>query len=222
MDADVAKNAPSVYETWHMARWAVISGQDSAETVSCAMDIGDALVARGVRVAGFVQLRFRDEELRKGYELVRLADGQRVPLADPVVRRAPGDESRCTMKFVEASFALARGWLAEDAPAADVILIDRLGSTELGGGGHAAAFEWALKLPPDKVVVFCAKTADLSRIFERFSIGDEMVGGLELPADRVTATEFLRQLVAAVPEGRPEQTPRPRNAEPGRHLRVVG
>lgn len=216
-------NAPGfVYDVAHMARWAVISGQDSAETVSAAMDIGDALMARGVHVAGFVQLRFRDEELRKGYELVRLADGQRAPLADPVVKREPGDESTCSMKFVEASFALARQWLADDAPGADVIVIDRLGATELGGGGHAAAFEWALKLPADKIVIFCAKTADLSRIFERFSIGDDMVGGLELPSDRATGTAFMFQVLEAVNGARAAAGIALANTEPGRHLRVVG
>jgi nucleoside-triphosphatase THEP1 len=178
-----------------MARWALISGVDSSETVACALEAVDALRKAGVRTAGFVQVRFRDGEGRKLYDVMRLTTGARLPLAIPAPPPKTPEEAGCSLVFRNDSFDIARRWLEEDAPGAKVLVVDNIGKTELEGKGNAAALAWALERPDDVVVLFCTRRNQLSQVFERFSLSDAMVAGLELPAAASEIDAFKAALV---------------------------
>lgn len=181
-----------------MVRWALISGVDSSETVACALQAVDALRNAGVRAAGFVQVRFRDEEGRKLYDVMRLQTGERLPLAKPAPPAKTPEEAGCSLVFCEGSFDVARRWLEEDAPGAKVLVVDNIGKTELEGKGNAAALAWALGRPDDVVVLFCTRRSQLSQVFERFPLGDAMVAGLELPASAGEIDAFKAALIQSV------------------------
>lgn len=178
-----------------MARWALICGVDSSETVACALDAVEALRQAGVRAAGFVQVRLRDDEGRKRYDVMRLGTGARLPLALPAPPAKTPEDAGCSLVFREEVFEIARRWLEEDAPGAKVLVVDSIGKVELEGKGNAAALAWALGRPDDVVVLFCTRRSQLSQVFERFPLGDAMVAGLELPAGPGEIDAFKAALI---------------------------
>ena len=178
-----------------MARWALISGESGEENAACALKVVAHLAASGIRASGFTQRKHIDEEGRRRYELVRLLGGERAVVAvGGVVPKGPAEEAFCSMAFHNEGFDAAGRWLDEDAPAADLLVLDGIGKLEVSGKGHCstlgAVLHWA-----DKVVLLCAKASQLVYVVERFGLKDkDMVAALELPADDAAFDAFCRSV----------------------------
>lgn len=180
-----------------MARWALISGEKGHNKSALALELVERLKAEGVRAAGFVQLRHYDESGEKGYQLLRLATGERLVLArGGVAPRDASQEAFCSYAFDNDAFARAHRWLQEDLPAAPLVVLDDISKLEVQGKGHAAALASALA-QPDKVVLVCARASQLFYVVENFGLGDEPVDALELPADEEAQARFVARLAEA-------------------------
>jgi nucleoside-triphosphatase THEP1 len=183
-----------------MARWALLSEENGEARANRALAIVEHFAAASVRVAGFVQRKRVDPQGPKRYEVVRLRDHETVALAvGGPMARGPAGENICTLAFHDGGFDAARRWLEEDAPGADVLVLDGIGKVEASGRGHAAALDAALR-QPDKVVLICARASLLFSVVERFGLEEEtMVAALELPADEAAMDAFVRAISEACP-----------------------
>jgi nucleoside-triphosphatase THEP1 len=175
-----------------MARWALISGESGVENAACALKALQRLRAKGVRIAGFVQHKTRNERGEKRYHLERLLTGERAILAvDGVAAKGPTEEFFCSMAFHNDAFDAARRWVEEDAAGADLLLLDGISKLEVSGKGHCATLEHALRLD-EPVVFMCVRASQLSYVIERFALADaDMVAALEPPADDAAFDAFV-------------------------------
>ncbi len=178
-------------------RWALISGQRGSDKSGTARRLVAALSAQGLKVAGFTQRRLPSPEgERKRYLLERIGTGEQVLLADEGIEGA-AQESHCTHAFAKGAFALALGWLREDGPAAQVLMLDDVSKLETQGKGHAPAVRWALE-QPGRLVVLSVRAKQLFYVMENFGIQDEPVAVLELPADAAEEARFASSVASAV------------------------
>lgn len=122
--------------------YALVIGTKGGTRFQAVREIADALAARGVRVGGFTQRTIRPEAAPSRIEIARIGGDAARTLA----RAAAGgdDPASCTFAFDPAALEEARRWVVEDAAAAEVVILDGIGTLELGGGGHRAALAHAL------------------------------------------------------------------------------
>jgi nucleoside-triphosphatase THEP1 len=177
-----------------MKRWALLSGPRGSGKSTTARRVADALAARDVPVAGFVQEAIDDEEGRAGYLLRRLGgdEARTVARRDSAARR-PAEEAFCSFVFDADAFAAARGWLAE-AAAARVLIIDEVSKLEIAGRGHHDAIAEALG--GDRLVLLAVRADQLFGVMERFGL-DEPVAALET-ADPDGFEAFVASVAGAV------------------------
>jgi len=97
----------------------------------------------GLSVTGFFQRGVFDNGFKAGYDLVRVKDGQSVPLA-----RRPDSDS--PWEFDEQVFDHAAEMVKGGA---DTIILDEIGPLELSGGGHAKTLQAALKMHSNVIIV---------------------------------------------------------------------
>lgn len=179
-----------------MARWALITGEKGTGKADYVLGVAMRLRMAGLRVAGFVQLRKGGPEGPKGYELLRLANGKKIALAqEGVAARDPSQEAFCTYAFSNDAFEQACGWVKEDAAKADVLVLDDVSKLETQGKGHAAALAWALQ-QPGKIVLISARASQLFYVVENFGL-DEPLAALELPVKDAARAAFVDALLKA-------------------------
>jgi len=178
-----------------MSRWALISAESGTESATLALSVVGRLEASGVRTAGFVQRKSRNERGEKRYDLERLHRPDRAVLAiDGVAAKGPNEEFFCSMAVHNDGFAAAGRWLEEDAAGADVLLIDEISKLETAGRGHSATFQRA-RQRDEALVLFCVRASELFYVLERFALPEEaMVAAIELPADDVVVDGFVDAL----------------------------
>lgn len=177
-------------------RWALLSGQRGSDKSGTARRLVASLRARGLGVAGFTQRRLPSPEGEmKRYLLERIGSLEQVVLADEGLGGAT-QESHCTHAFAGSAFELALGWLQEDAPAAQVLVLDDVSKLETQGRGHAAAVRWALA-QPGKTVLLCVRAKQLFYVMENFGIQDAPLDALELPADAAEEARFASSIADA-------------------------
>jgi len=180
-----------------MARWALLSAPKGQNKSDVAKDLVARLQARRVRAAGFLQERHYDAAGRKGYELVRIATGERLTLArGGVAARGPSEEAHCFFAFSKEAFERARRWLVEDARQAELLVVDGVSILETRGRGHAKSMAWALA-QPEKIVLLCVGARQLFYIVENFGLDVDPVDALELPAGTQDQERFVESLAAA-------------------------
>ena len=192
-----------------MARWALITGEKGERKAELALEVAEALRARGLRVAGIVQLGFKDEQAeQKRYELQRISNGERVFLAvDGVVAKGPTEEGFCTFAFRNEAFDLARSWMEEDAAGAEVLVVGEVSKLEIADKGNAACLKWALAQDDSKVVLVAARASQLFYVMEQFGLQDDPVAALEMPGEPGAREALVEELVAAVLAGRGATAP---------------
>ncbi len=126
--------------------YALVIGPKGGRRGDAVRAIAGALAARGVRVGGFTQRTVRPEAGASRVEIARLGGGAPRTLARSggAAAEGGGDPASCAFAFDPAVLAEARRWIAEDVAAADVVVLDGIGTLELGGGGHREALGHAL------------------------------------------------------------------------------
>jgi nucleoside-triphosphatase THEP1 len=160
-----------------MAYALVIAGKGGTRS-RAARKIVDALVARGIRVGGFVQRTLEVGPGGKVVELVRLRDGCTLPLARTGPAEGAGaDTAGCSLAFDPAVFEAARRWIEADAPGAEVLVLDGLGKLELGGEGHRAAIAHALATAP--LVLLAVRDDQLVYALEALRLGEPIAAYTE-------------------------------------------
>ncbi|MBL8957983.1 MAG: DUF2478 domain-containing protein [Myxococcaceae bacterium] len=178
-----------------MPRWAVITFGRNVDRAGATLAVVHQLYGHGVAVAGFLQVK-QPGAAPETVELVRLAAEGRALLGVRTEGRQRG--ASCSFSFDAHAFATCRSWLEADAPSADVLLLHELSKLEVEGQGHAPALTWALGLPGDRPVVFCARAEHLGQLVERFALTSEPVAYLEHHAPGADSTRFAADLAAAV------------------------
>jgi len=166
--------------------------------MAVAENVAKALVARNVRVSGFVQEPVVENDERIGHRLRRLNRDERVPVArrggEP---RSDHEESFCGYVFDRVAFDAAKRWLNEDLAACEVVVIDEVSKLEVAGRGHHDALVQALD--SGKLVVMSVRADQLFFAVERFAL-EEPVAVLDVTesseADPIPAfvDEILRAL----------------------------
>lgn len=131
--------------------YALIIGDSGGDRSAMARDVARRLAGRGLRVAGFTQRIREVTEGRKAIEVERLGGGAAIALARTSAAAGPGP-AVCSYAFDAAAFEEVRRWVEADAAGAQVLVLDGLGKLELGGGGHRAALELALRAGPPVVL----------------------------------------------------------------------
>jgi nucleoside-triphosphatase THEP1 len=114
----------------------VVCGPRGSGKTTTLLGMRDAWAHRGLRVGGVVQLVRIVDELRVGYDLMDVGDGETRPIAR---RRMPPLEEGLGFDFDDAAWVWARERILEARRHADVLVIDELGRLEARGGGHVAA-----------------------------------------------------------------------------------
>jgi nucleoside-triphosphatase THEP1 len=181
-----------------MARWALISGENGVESTAYASRLVESLAAAGLRSEGLLKRKHVDENDRKYYELARLRNDESVlSAAFGVPAKEPGAEAFCSMVFYKNAFEAAGRWLEEDAPDADLLVIDGVGKFEASGRGLHPALAAALRRT-DQIVLLCARASQLFHVVERFGLEEEdMAAAFELPVDAAGFDLFSRDVLTA-------------------------
>lgn len=149
--------------------WALVVAGKGGKRSRIAREVAGALAARGLSVAGMVQRTLEDEGGRKTVEADRLRRPGTVRLASPAV----GADASCSLAFEPSGFAEAARWLGEDAPGADVLVLDGVGKLELSGSGHRTALQSALGAGP--VAILAIRDDQLTYVLEALAIEEEPV-----------------------------------------------
>jgi nucleoside-triphosphatase THEP1 len=171
----------------------VIGNKDGRKSI-VMREIADALAGRGVRVAGFTQRTSEQGPGRKAVEVVRLRDAASVRLA--CTTTDPGSAAGvCSFAFDANAFAESRRWIEEDVAGADVIVLDGLGKLELGGGGHRATIEHALRAGP--LVVLSVKEDVLVYALEALAL-EEPIASLATGEGSDALDGFVAAVAGAV------------------------
>jgi nucleoside-triphosphatase len=153
-------------------RTVVVTGEPGAGKTPVVERAAEALVRRGVRVAGFVQPAIVEGGAKVGFRIRDLATGESVELARRVEtgRGAHGT----SFVFCDEGFELGRR-SAERAAAGGVLVVDELGPVELRGGGHWPAVERALTSVPVGGLVVVVRRSLVPALIEALDLADVVV-----------------------------------------------
>jgi len=179
-----------------MARWALLTGPKGSGKSTQALEVVRQLRDAGLRVEGFVQAGTIDELERKGFDLLRLRDEQRLHLARPGSEEKSGEEAFCSFVFRQSAFDVARSWVLEDGPGADVIVVDEVSKLEAAGKGHHDVISWGLGRDDVRVMMLCVRADQLFYVMEKFRLEEEPFAMIEVPAEGPALREFVEQILA--------------------------
>lgn len=153
--------------------YALVVGGKGGSRFEAVREIEAALAARGVRVGGFTQRTLRPAAGASTIEISRIGGGPTGTLArSSAGAEAAGDPASCAFVFDPAVVEEARRWVIEDAAAADVVILDGLGTLELGGGGHRAAVAHAFASA--HVAILSVRHDQLVYVLEALGLGEPL------------------------------------------------
>ncbi len=184
--------------TTPMARWAVMAGPKGSGKSTHALELTERLRARGLRVAGFVQVACDLGDDQRGYDLRRLTDAASAALARPSGVERPGKELFCSWVFDQQAFRTANDWVQRDAVLADVVVVDEVSKLEASGKGHHDIIRWLLARDAPQVVVLCVRSDQLFWVVEKFALEDGLVADVEVPAEEAAKAAFVDAIVQAI------------------------
>ncbi len=179
-----------------MSRWALVVGTKGSDKHARLRELVERLRARGVRVGGVLQEPIDGQEEREGYVARELGGLGRAVLARRAKAQDDGDAAKqviCSYAFDAEALARARGWIARDARASDVVVIDEVSKLEVARGGHHDAIVDALAGPA--IALLVVRADQLFAVMERFGL-DEPLAALEAP-EPAALGPFVDQLVEA-------------------------
>lgn len=184
-----------------MARWALLTGPKGSGKSTQALEVIRQLRESGLRVEGFVQAGTIDELERKGFDLLRLRNEERLHLARPGSEEKSGEEAFCSFLFQQSAFEVACNWVLEDGPGADVIVVDEVSKLEAAGKGHHDAIVWGLGRDDVRVMMLCVRADQLFYVMERFGLEEEPFAMIEVPAEAPALQQFAEAIRAGCAEG---------------------
>ena len=155
-----------------MGDWIAIVGSREQGREDVVRRLVAALQSAGVGVAGFVQTPRFDGEHVVGIDVMRLATGDRVPLAH---HAGGADLDVCEWVFSPAAFETAAEWALSGSSAVCFVEAGRLEAAE---GGHWATIVRSLNERP--LTVLAIRPRVLASVALRLP---DPVDSIELPAD---------------------------------------
>jgi nucleoside-triphosphatase len=173
-------------------RTVVVTGRRGSGKTPLVAAVVDALVERGVDVAGFLQPAIVEDGRKTGFALRDVATGDEAFLARRV---APGAGRHGTaFEFEPEGFELGVRALG-GAPAGAVLVIDELGPVELRGDGHWPAVQRALSRAELRGLVVVVRRTLVPSLVEALGATDVVVVDLDEAGDAA----FDRVLDALLP-----------------------
>ena len=165
-----------------------VTGAVGAGKTVFLLNLAQKAKEKGIRIAGFLQLRVPTLGTRDGYELKSLADDRIAPLAS---------FDKDHFVFDDAGFTLAKEAL-DAATGAEILFLDELGHQEAAGKGHLPAIEKLLSCEGSPLVLCCAVCKRrLDEIAERLGPYDAVLD-LDSEGEREGRSEkFTAELLAA-------------------------
>jgi nucleoside-triphosphatase THEP1/energy-coupling factor transporter transmembrane protein EcfT len=162
----------------------VVTGRPGTGKTPAMRATAEALLERGVPVAGFVQIPVWGEEGKEGYLVRDVASGQERTLA---VKVGQGQGEHGTpFSFEEAGFAFARRAL-DRAKTGSVLILDELGPVELRGDGHMPSVRRALRRSGLVAVVATVRPALIPSLLSQLTIPSAVILDVEGVARPVSA-----------------------------------
>lgn len=166
--------------------WAAIVGRGRDGARDLVRRLVGELRAAGLKVGGVAQAHVSEDvdgdEVDRGFDLVDLDTGARLPLA-----RVSATPELCDYVFDRAVFAEGVEWVTREY---DVVFLE-VGKLEAAKKGHWPAVEGALRASP-RVVVLTLRPDILASVVLDM---EEPVAGLEVPFSEADVAEFLAELL---------------------------
>ncbi len=187
--------------------YALVIGTKGGSRFEAVREIAGALAARGIRVGGFTQRTLRPDAGASAIEIARVGGGPARTLARAAAgaKGAGGPES-CAFAFDPAVLEEARRWIVEDAAAADAVILDGIGTLELGGGGHRAALAHALAAA--RVAVVSVRHDQLVYVLAALGPGEPLAAYTAGEGPAALAA-FVSDVARACGRGQPSAPPVP-------------
>lgn len=177
----------------------VVYGPRGAGKTTTVVRLAELLAAQGIAVGGYFQRVTTDDQGRRGYDLVRVADRtQTLALARPGAVEQPGTSTVCSFAFDQGAFAQGLQWLQRDCASAQVLVLDEISKLEVRGEGHAGALRWCLGLDSTKLLLLSVRGDQLFYVVEAFGLDERIAGYLEIPAGQEAIGEQVRQIKATL------------------------
>ncbi len=171
-------------------RWALLAGGRRGQKARAVERVLAALRERGIKPAGFVQVREGDTHV-----LARLGRDARLTLTRPQGTAREGEDAFCGQLFSLAGFAAAKAWLEEDGPAARLWLVDEVSKLEAAGRGHRAAVDWAFSNAGARPVVLVVRADQLFEVMTSLGLEHAPIASLEGEVDDAAARSFVDALL---------------------------
>jgi len=193
---DVASLDDTSERARRTVRWTVLT-RDRADQM---LDLVQALRKRGLRIGGFVQVPSGPASSKPlGYDLYRLSQPERVPLAERIVhdQRRPTGERYCELTFHTATLARACEWLREDVAVSDLLIVDGVGRLEERGQGLFPALAWARMQARPKMIVLSSRPNHVAHLAQRLALSDRLVTELSFGSDTVAPAHVVDHILHA-------------------------
>jgi nucleoside-triphosphatase THEP1 len=152
----------------------IVTGATGSGKTTLVTAVVERLRARGARVAGILAPGHVAGGRRTGFDVVNLATGERKPLAREEEHVAGRHPRWSRFAFSPEGLALGHTALAEDARAADVVVVDEVGPFELSGGGWADALD-ALVAMPSGAMLLVVRESVVDSVKARWGSADSVV-----------------------------------------------
>jgi nucleoside-triphosphatase THEP1 len=170
----------------------LLTGAKGAGKTTLLETAARLLEAEGLRVAGILSPGYFEDGRRTRFDLLILATGERLPLAERDFSQPP-DSGRC-YRFRQETIAAGLRALSDGSlSAADVVFVDEVGPMELRGEGWGPALDAVSALPAPMVWVVRPKLVDEVR--RRWGWHDAEV----VDAASADAARLASKLAQAVP-----------------------
>jgi nucleoside-triphosphatase THEP1/energy-coupling factor transporter transmembrane protein EcfT len=154
----------------------VVTGPTGSGKTPLVASVVEALIARAVPVAGFLQPAIVEDGEKVGFSVRDVRTGETVALAR---RTGPGDGAFGTsFEFFDEGFELGRRALKE-VPSGAIMILDELGPVELRGGGHWPAVAQVLRTAEIGGLVVVVRRTLVPALVEALDAGDVVVVDLE-------------------------------------------
>jgi nucleoside-triphosphatase THEP1 len=164
------------------------------------LDLVRVLRTRGLRVGGFVQVPSGPASSKPlGYDLYRLSQHERIPLAERIVHdpRRPASERYCELTFHTPTLVRACEWLREDVAVSDLLIVDGVGRMEERGQGLFPALAWARMQARPKLIVLSSRRDHVPHITQRLALSDRLVTELSFGGETAPPTHVVDHILHA-------------------------
>ncbi len=156
----------------------IVSGAAYCGKTSLLAAVLPQLVRQGWKVAGILAEGHWRDNRHSGFTLIDLTDGRRTPLADSVVDG--GSQAFPYIFNPQGLLAGRKALTSTDCLAADLVVIDEIGSLEVNGGGWAGCLPSLLR-PSGPPLHWVVQSRWLEPVCTKWEIEPERLSMPQIP-----------------------------------------